>query len=151
PRADDARRRFGEAWAQEGMEALYNEGLLYGLDTTIFDCVAAPTDNDRSRYTHATFTLLRQDAATKALEPIAIWISGKNVDGRPRIYTRTKASPGAWLYALQAAKVSLYVYGIWLRHVYLWHIVPGTMQMTLHNALAPTHPVYQLLAPQSKY
>jgi hypothetical protein len=150
-RVETVKSLFGDAWAAEGMEALGNDGRLYALDFTIFECVSAPTDNAQSRYTHSTFIVLRQDSRTKALEPFAIWISGKNVDGRARIYTRTKASPGAWLYALQAVKVSLTVYAIWLRHVYLWHLVPSTMQMTMHNALPPSHPVYQLLAPQSKY
>lgn len=132
------------------MEALYNEGRLYALDMTILDCVSSPGDNASGRYTHATFTVLRQDAQSKALEPIAIWISGKNVDGRPRVYTRKNASPGAWLYALQAVKASIF-HAIWLRHAYLWHVVPGTLQATMNSTLAPSHPIYRLLAPQSKY
>ena len=32
-----------------------------------------------------------------------------------------KSDP-AWLYALQAAKTSITVWGIWLGHVYHWHI-----------------------------
>jgi hypothetical protein len=150
-RVEKVKSLFGDVWTTEGMEALYSEGRLYALDLTIFECVSAPVDNARRRYTHSTFTVLRQDSRTKALEPIAIWISGKNVDGRVRIYTRAKATPGAWIFALQAVKVSITVYAIWLRHVYLWHIVPSTMQMTMHNALPAGHPIYQLLAPQSKY
>jgi len=133
------------------MEATYQDGNLYALDLTVFDAIASTAPTASGRYTHATFTVLRRNAQTKALEPIAIWISGKNVDNRPRIYTRSKATPGAWLYALQAVKVSVTVCGIFLRHVYLWHVVPATMQMTMYNTLPTEHPVYQMMAPQSKY
>ncbi len=143
--------RFGDVWNQEGMEALSNEGRLYALDMTVFDAISKPEDNSSGRYTHATFTLLRQDDQSKALEPIAIWISGKNFDGRSRIFTRKVALPGAWLYALQAAKASITVCGIFLRHVYLWHVLSATMQMTMHNTLDSDHPIYQMLAPQAKY
>lgn len=43
------------------------------------------------------------------------------------------------------------VYGIWLGHVYHWHIVTAAMQMTMFNSLGRDHPVYQLVAPQSNY
>jgi len=46
-------------------------------------------------------------------------------------YSARSASPGAWLYALQAAKTSVTVYGIWLGHVYHWHLVTAAMQMTM--------------------
>jgi len=151
PQADSARSRLGVFWDSEGMEASYGEGRLYALDLTILDTVASPEDNAAGRYTHATYTILRQDANSKTLEPIAIWISGKCVDGRPRIYTRTNATPGSWLYALQAVKASITVHAIWLRHAYLWHVVPGTMQMTMEKSLPASHPIYLLLAPQSKY
>jgi len=151
PTVEDAKSRLGDAWSAAGIDALYKEGLLYALDMSILDCVALPEDNASNRYAHATFTLLRQDAQSKALEPIAIWISGKNVDGQPRIYTRKAASPGAWLYALQAVKASIFVYGIWLRHAYLWHVVPGTMQTTLNATLDTGHPIYKMVAPESKY
>ena len=50
-----------------------------------------------------------------------------------------------------AAKTSVTVYGIWLGHVYQWHIVTAAMQMTMYNELPASHPVYELLAPQSSY
>src|SRR5208282_5195201 len=37
------------------------------------------------------------------------------------------------------------------RHVYHWHLVTAAMQMTMFNTLPTDHPIYQLLAPQSKY
>jgi hypothetical protein len=143
--------RLEDVWASEGMDALSADGQLYTLDLTIFDVLSKPEDNPSGRYTHATFTVLKQDAQTKALEPIAIWVSGKNLDGRPRIYTRKNATSGAWLFALQAVKTSITVAGIFLRHVYLWHVVPATMQMTFYNTVPSSHPLYQMLAPQFKY
>src|ERR1043166_968459 len=151
PQVEKVKSLFGDTWTAEGMEALCKQGRLYALDMTVFECLSKPADNPNGRYTHSTYTLLRQDPGTKALEPIAIWVSGKNMDGRPRIYTKTKATPGAWLYALQAVKVSMTVYAVFLRHVYLWHVIPAAMQMTMHNTMDPSHPIYQLLAPQSKY
>src|SRR5690606_14683283 len=56
-----------------------------------------------------------------------------------------------WLFALMAARMSVTVYGIWLGHVYHWHMVTAAMQMTMHNHLSAPNPVYQLLAPQSDY
>lgn len=137
PQAEGVKSRFGDDWNAAGMEASYREGRLYALDMTILDCVASPAEDASSRYAHAKFTVLRQDSQTKALEPIAIWVSGKSVDGRPRIYTRSKVKPGAWLYALQAVKVSITVYGIWLRHAYLWHVVPGARRMRQQNNSGP--------------
>jgi hypothetical protein len=43
------------------------------------------------------------------------------------------------------------VYGIWLGHVYHWHIVTAAMQMTMYQSFSDEHPIYQLLAPQSNY
>src|SRR5262249_35930835 len=66
------------------------------------------------------------------------------------VYARGTASSGAWLYALQAAKTSITVFGVWLGHVYHWHLVTAAMQMTMLNNVPTTNPLYQLLAPQSK-
>jgi hypothetical protein len=40
---------------------------------------------------------------------------------------------------------------VWLGHVYHWHIVTAAMQMAMFNTLPSTHPIFRLLAPQSKY
>jgi hypothetical protein len=71
-------------------------------------------------------------------------------DNEPTIFSRT-SSASAWVYALQAAKVSVTVYGIWIGHVYTWHIVSAAMFMTMFESFSPNHPVYKLLAPQSNY
>ena len=57
----------------------------------------------------------------------------------------------AWVYALQAAKVSVTVFGIWLGHVYQWHIVTAAMLMTMFDNLPANHRVRNLLEPQSSY
>jgi Lipoxygenase len=95
-------------------------------------------------------TLLTQDPATKALTPVVILVSGYLGQGL-QLFTRATATDGAWLYALQAAKASITVFGIWIGHVYHWHLVTAAMQMTMFNTLRTDHPIYQLLAPQSKY
>jgi hypothetical protein len=100
------------------------------------------------RFTPGTITLLEQGAATKKLTPLAVRVSAQ---GNAVVYSSRSASPGAWLYALQAAKTSVTVYGIWLGHVYHWHIVTAAMQMTMYNNVPPGHPLYQLLEPQSNY
>ena len=49
------------------------------------------------------------------------------------------------------AKASITAFGAWLGHVYHWHLVTAAMQMTMLNTLSTAHPIYQRLAPQSKY
>jgi hypothetical protein len=61
------------------------------------------------------------------------------------------ASDPAWLYALQAAKTSITVWGIWLGHVYHFHIVTAAMQMTMFQILPSGHPVRQVFGRQSDY
>jgi hypothetical protein len=57
----------------------------------------------------------------------------------------------AWIYALQAAKTSITVWGIWLGHVFHWHIPTAAMQMTMYTSLPAKHPLWKLLRPQSEY
>ena len=102
------------------------------------------------RFTPATVTLLTQDPATKALTPVAVRVSGAAGSGA-QLYSRASATGSAWLYALQAAKTSVTVYGIWLGHVYHWHIVTAAMQMALYNTVPVTHPLFLFLGPQSNY
>jgi len=149
--AKKARKLFGTAWSDLGMESLSRQGLLYAIDMTIFDVLDPAPANPLNRFTHATYTVLKQDPQTKTIEPIAIHVSGKSFDGKGRVYANGKAAPGAWMYALQAAKASILAHAIWCRHVYIWHIVPSAVQMTMFNNLTPHHPVYQMLAPQSNY
>ena len=47
--------------------------------------------------------------------------------------------------------MSVTVYGIWLGHVYQWHIITAAMVMTMFENLSANHPVRKLLEPQSSY
>ena len=148
-RARALRATFGPAWTR-ALRRLADAGALYVIDLRRFESLRPQTAGGATRFTPATVTLLARHPRTGALTPVAIAVSGPAGAGR-RVYTRAGATDGAWLYALQAAKASITVYGVWLGHVYHWHIVTAAMQMTMLNTLTPDHPVHQLLAPQSKF
>ena len=148
-RARTVRRHFDEIWNPELERAAAAENLFV-IDMSRFQALQPQSVHGAARFTPSTVTLLRQDPRTKALTPIAITVSGYRGRSR-RMYTRANSTDGAWLYALQAAKTSISVYGVWLGHVYQWHIVTCAMQMTTLNTLPTSHPVYQLLAPQSNF
>ncbi|MGH7291674.1 MAG: lipoxygenase family protein, partial [Myxococcota bacterium] len=120
------------------------------FDLRRFAALQPQTADGAVRFTPATVTLLRRDPRSGDLRPIAVLVSGHDGAGR-QVYTRPGATDDAWLYALLAAKTSITVFGIWLGHVYQWHLVTAAMQMTLLNTLTPDHPIHQLLGPQSKY
>lgn len=143
------RGEFGKAWSRRVRRALA-DGELYVIDMSRFETLQPQTVDGETRFTPATVTLLIRNPRTKNLMPVAIIVSGHQGAGRT-VYARDQASNGAWLYALQAAKVSITVFGVWLGHVYHWHIVTTAMQMAMFNTLPTTHPVYQLLEPQSNY
>lgn len=148
-RAGALRREFGAAWSREVRRSLA-AGDLYVIDMSRFETLEPQSVNGAPRFTPSTVTLLTRNRRTKSLTPVAILVSGHNGRGR-RVYTRATATEGAWLYALQAAKASITLFGVWLGHVYHWHLVTAAMQMTMFNTLPTGHPIYQLLAPQSKY
>lgn len=140
---------FQSVWSPE-WDALYQAGNLYVIDLSLFKSLKVNKALEVDRFTPSTITLLKQDPQSKAITPVAIHLSGH--EGKNAvIYTRNNATDSAWLYALQAAKVSVTVYGIWLGHVYQWHIVTAAMQMTMRETFSEQHPIYQLLAPQSNY
>jgi hypothetical protein len=143
------RQRFAGVW-DGSLDAAAASGTLYMIDLSIFASLPEVTASGFTRFTPSTVTLLQQDPATKALIPIAIRVAGQD-DGGARLFSRSRTTASAWLYALQAAKASITVYGVWLGHVYHWHIVTASMQMTMYNNLADDHPLYRLLAPQSNY
>jgi len=146
---DAQRGRFQDAWSDE-LDAACAAGNLYIIDMSRFEALQPQQARGACRFTPSTVTLLTQDPGTKALTPAAILVSGYQGRGAQR-FTRTNATDGAWLYAIQAAKASITVFGVWLGHVYHWHLVTAAMQMTALNELASGHLVRQLLAPQSKY
>lgn len=148
-RVDTVRQTFRSVWAGEHAAAAADE-ILYTIDMTRFQQFQPQTVAGAPRFVPSTITLLKQDPKTKNLIPIAVTVSGYRGQNR-RMYTRANSTDGAWLYALQAAKVSITVFGVWLGHVYHWHLVTAAMQMTMFNTFETSHPIYHLLAPQSKF
>jgi hypothetical protein len=147
--ANAARRKalFQDKWTP-AWDELVGNGLLYEIDLTIFNTLQPQQADDGStRFTPATLTMLRQDPKTKALTPVAVTVSGYQGSGTQTYLPGT----GAWLYALQAAKTSITVWGTWLGHVYHWHLVTGAMQQAMFLHLDNSSALYKLVAPRSKY
>ena len=132
------------------LDKLSGEGNLYVIDMTIFNSLEVNQVEGFPRFTPGSFTLLEQDSTTRELTPFTVIVSGQS-GSNSRTYVRGVCSDGAWLYALQAAKTSVTVYGIWLGHVYHWHIVTAAMAMTMYNNLPKTHDLFHLLDRQSQY
>ena len=141
----DLKRSYVGGWSTT-LEDIYEAGNLYVIDLSIFQHVKPHKADGFDRFTPSTTTYLVQDPTSKSLTPISIRVSGH--DGPSTYFVPTDP---AWLYALQAAKVSITVWGIWLGHVYHWHIVTAAMQMTMYNTLPDDHPIYELLEPQSHH
>lgn len=138
---------FGNVWNE--LEDAFNTGELYGIDLRIFAQWDASQVKDFERWTPGSYTLLRRDPLTKKLTPVAVYVTGK-ITTDAQVYTRSTATDTAWIFALMAARTSVTVYGIWLGHVYHWHIVSAPLQMTLFNEVKADHPLRKLLDPQSK-
>ena len=140
------RSKFQDVWTSE-LEAAYAGGNLYCIDMSIFETVRPNIVKGVVRFTPATVTLLVQDPVSKTLLPAAIHVAGESGD-HAQLYI---PSDPAWLYALEAAKTSITVWGIWLGHVYHWHNVTASMQMTMRNNLSRSSDLYRLLRPQSDF
>jgi hypothetical protein len=140
---------FGAAWTP-ALDAAANAGFLYVIDLRIYETLQPQEVGGFPRFTPSTVVVLVQDAATKALTPELVRVAGGG--SQPKIFSRQgSTTPSAWVYALQAAKVSLTVYGIWIGHVYHWHIVTAAMQMTMVETLSASNPARRLLEPHSSY
>ena len=141
---------FGTAWTPS-LDAAAQDGLLYVIDLRIYETLKPQTVAGFPRFTPSTVTVLVQDAATKALTPELIRVAGGT--NPAKIFSRqgSTTTASAWVYALQAAKVSVTVYGIWFGHVYHWHIVTAAMLMTMFESLSVHNPIRKLLEPQSSY
>ena len=113
------------AWTP-ALDAAANAGLLYVIDLRIYETLQPQTVAGIPRFTPSTVTVLVQDPATKALTPELVRVAGGS--NEPKVFSRQgSTTASAWVYALQAAKVSVTVFGIWLGHVYQWHIVTAAM------------------------
>ena len=115
------RTLFGSAWTP-ALDAAAKAGLLYVIDFRIYETLQPQKVAGIPRFTPSTVTVLVQDPTTKALTPELVRVAGGN--NEPKVFSRQgSTTASAWVYALQAAKVSVTVFGIWLGHVYQWHIV----------------------------
>jgi hypothetical protein len=141
------RRVFGSVWERD-LQAPFAAGELYVIDMSRFTSLTPQSVNGSTRFTPATVTALVRDPRTKTLTPVAVSVAGAG-GARRTSFTGARSSDGAWLYALQAAKASITVYGIWLGHVYQWHLVTAAMLMTMINALPASHPISLMMAPHS--
>ncbi len=147
--ATNFKAAFGEEWTAD-IEVLLERQLLYAIDLRFYEILQPQTVKGNPRFTPATLTLLAQDPSTKALQPIKVIVTGHQ-GTQKQIYTYGVATTGAWLYALQAAKTSITLYGIWMGHVYHWHIVSAALVMTLSNEVEESHPLRQFMAPQINF
>jgi len=146
--AGEWREIFDGNWTP-ALDAASNAGSLYVIDLRIYEALEPQVVDGTTRFTPGTAVVMVQDPTTKAMTPELIRVSGG--DNQPTIFSRETSTDSAWVYALQAAKVGVTVFGIWLGHVYQWHIVTAAMLMTMFENLTPRHPVYRLLGPHSKY
>jgi hypothetical protein len=138
--------KLGAAWSPR-MEEAHQAGSLYVIDMTFFSQFpAGAVSGQPPRFTPGTETYLVRDPVTRTIAPVGVSVSDSNGNK----VTYAEGDP-AWLYALAAAKVSMTVWGIWIGHVYQWHIVTAAMQMTMFRILPADHPVRQVFGRQSEY
>jgi len=144
------------------IKALQQDGRLYEIDLKLLESLTVRHYENHGkkllRFNPATVTLLEMTKG-QSLLPFLIWVYRGHSDRGTAVtptgeefYSRDRSTEGAWLYALQASKSSITLYGIWLGHVYYWHIVSAAMQRTMKEAIRSSkHPIQMLLAPQSEY
>jgi hypothetical protein len=142
-RAEALKSALGAAWSDE-MAALQAAGNLYLIDMTLFASLPVTSANGSPRFTPATMTFLKREAG--AIVPFCVRVAGQGGAA-----VQFVPSDPAWLYALQAAKTSITVWGIWIGHVWHWHIVTAAMILTMFQTLGRRHIVRQLLGHQSDY
>lgn len=142
---NEVKETFKDQW-DKLLAPIFEKKLLYAIDLRIFCNWGAEQAHGFDRWTPGSWILLEQDPKTKKLNPVSVWVSDQN-KSNAKIYIQSDA---AWLFALSAARTSVTVYGIWLGHVYHWHIVSAAMQMTLFNNVDKDHDLRKLLDPQSK-
>jgi hypothetical protein len=150
-RGAELKSQFQPYWDERGLDSILKEGRLYEIDLSIFESVQPYRDGKQLRFNPATLTLLERDKTKKgSLRPVLIraWTATQ----QPVVYGPQSRGKGTWLYALQAAKTSATLYGIWLGHVYHWHFVTAAMQGTWDDNIPDNgHPLRDLLKQQSAY
>lgn len=148
-RADDYKNELGNAWTPD-IQSLFDKQLLYAIDLRMYASLPVSIVKENPRFTPATLTLLAQDPQDKSLQPVVVLVIDSK-GGNAVVYSFGVCTNGAWLYALMAARTSITLYGIWMGHVYHWHIVSAALLMTLNNYVEETHPLRIFMAPQSEY
>lgn len=139
-----------EIW-NDALTTAFDNQSLYVIDLRIFETVRPASANGFPRFTPGAVVLLTQNPITKELTPAAIRLSNYR-GSQTKIYSRSAGcTDSAWIYALLAVKCAVTVWGIWIGHVWHWHIVTGAAVMTMFNTLNEKDPVYQILSPQSNY
>jgi hypothetical protein len=112
-RGAELKSQFQPYWDERGLDSILKEGRLYEIDLSIFESVQPYRDGKQLRFNPATLTLLERDKTKKgSLRPVLIraWTATQ----QPVVYGPQSRGKGTWLYALQAAKTSATLYGIWL-------------------------------------
>lgn len=137
---------FHKEW-ENHLESIYKDGALYAIDLRIFNNWEAQKVHGYDRWTPGAFILLKQNKSNKTFMPIAVQVSGAEND-TSQIYTREETTDEAWIFAMAAARTAVTVYGIWLGHVYHWHVVTAAMQITLFNNVKQEHDLRKFLDPQ---
>jgi len=142
----------------EAFTPVQREGRLYELDFSMFESLGAwhyGIDMHKPpRFNPATLTLLER-TGKGVFEPKWIRVSSSHGQKHAQNYHHDfiYQTEGSWLYALQAVKSSVTLYGIWLGHVYHWHMVTAAMQGTWYETFSGStgHAVWKLLAPHLDY
>jgi hypothetical protein len=142
------RQLLGGAWTP-ALDTAAQDGRVYVIDLRVYEDLEPQVVAGVTRFTPSTVTVLVQDPETKALTPELVRVAGGDND--PTVFSRETATGAAWVYSLQAAKVGITVFGIWLGHVYQLHLVTAAMVMTMFENLSPQNPVYKLLEPHSRF
>ena len=151
-RAAHLRQEMGSAWSPT-IDGYVESGNYYFIDMTIFESFEVQQVHGLPRFVPSTITFLKMDKEKGQLRPIRVVVSGYGGKDR-QIYAideETKPENAVWIYALLAAKTSITTWGIWLGHVYHWHIVTAALQMTFFNHVKEDHLLQALLKPQFDY
>lgn len=148
PQLAAIRALFGDDWKPAWSEKAA-QGRLFVIDLNLFSQFPSASVDGLLRFTPGTITLLEQ-LPDKGLQPFVVRVADYQQQHH-LVFERQSVSAQRWLYALQAAKVSVTVYGIWLGHVYHWHIVTAAMLKAMNRNLSDGHPILALLGPQSDF
>lgn len=149
--------QFGQPTITARYKKVQDEGRLFEIDLGWLETLAPArnTPGGHPRFNPGTQTLLVQ-SKTEPWVFTPSWIRVSSNHPTPRVSNYGQIypdqTPSSWLYALQAVKASVTVWGIWIGHVYHWHLVNAAMQGSMYDAIGDTdHPIRRLMDPQSEF